>query len=199
MKAIANNGYKSVTTPVRKYYKYQDVAWTQPILTWNGFMGYDDFAVASTSNGNGTQPWHLFADTMQTYGWTSANTAYPHTYTIFSKIPLNITNIQVTNYSTVGYFPKNWVIYGSNDNSNWAELNSGENTNNTANATWNIATNTNSYYNYYKIEFTNHLSGSGYTIRIGLFTLTATQKVAVESTSSDYDFYKDITEYKAVA
>lgn len=163
----------------RKYYKYETVesSWTQPVLSSNGTIGVDDFAV--TANAQTDRAFHVFDST----GWRgNANT----NLTIYSKKAICVKRIGFEGNST--YYITNFTLFGSNDNSNWTEIQTFSN--NVINyTTFNI--NNNNFYNYYRFNVNSVSSNDNcYVKNMGL---TATQQITtiVEGTKDDYDFYED--------
>jgi len=200
--------YKDVTEcqhisqPVRKYYKYQTSSWTQPVLTWNGLVNGSDFAVYASYEG--TPAYYAFDDNASNY-WSGGSIVSGNTidYFIFSQNKLNISNWNYKISSNTYNRPEEGSIYGSNDNENWTLITSYSIERVAGTTTFDISMNAN-YYNYYKWHITSSSNGipisggkwsNGFRCNI---TLTATQQTIVEGTSSDYDFYKDITNYKAI-
>ena len=72
---------------------------------------------------------------------------------------------------------KDWVVYGSNDNSTWTQKASG--TNSTESGDYNLSLSSNtSYYKYYKIAVTSHTRGSGTYVAANNVRITATYLTA---------------------
>lgn len=185
---IANTIYRQKVEPVG----IVESSWTQPVLTSNGSLGGNSFAVADDGHADldiSGDAWLLFNPTtgklssQPLCSW--AGTKTPGGVTIYNPIPLKITNIQVTNHSWsnaalgAGYGITGGIIQASNDNSTWVNLKTFTNSVVALSETWNIdlSDNTNAY-KYYRIWITSH-SSSAYSGRnyIGSLTLTATQVV----------------------
>lgn len=171
----------------RKYYKYITVesSWTQPVLSSNGTIGVDDFAVSATNTVEG-QVYYPF--TSNNY-WMGDNNV---SYIMYSNNALCIKRLGFSGYSyyshgfDIYYYIKNFTFYGSNDGNSWTDL--GTFTNNTHNFV-SFEINNNNFYKYYKIYITDAKTRS----TLMNIQLTATQQTVsvVESTKDDYNFYED--------
>lgn len=103
------------------YYKYQD--WTQPVLSANGTMGGDSFAVSQSSyNNTGNEAYQVFNNDNKS--WQSkAYDTNPQWLTFYNPKPLKLEKIKIYNItSETVYYPKGMYIQGSNDNSTWETL-----------------------------------------------------------------------------
>lgn len=174
--------YKASKQTVRHYYKYQYKTFNQPTLTQNNYLGGDLFAVAAEYEYYNTY-WAYHG--LDSTGWLG-NQAL-NWYVFYNPNPLKVTNLTFSQISN-NYIQK-YDLYGSNDNSTWTKIGSynqgsGTVSNDISNST---------YYNYYKIQATSYATRTAFCNLI----ITADEKYSVESTSSDYDFYKDVDEYKA--
>lgn len=182
--------YKEI---IRKYYKY--VAWTQPILSANGTMGGNSFAVEASTTESGHPAYYAF-DGSDSTRWGATSSSVPQWLTFYNPEKLKVTNIAIKNRSDIVAGITAGIIKGSNDNINWIDIKSFTNSETAKGATWNIdlSNNINSY-NYYRIYITSYLATGGSYVCI--ITAIITGYTITESTSSDYDFYKDVDEYKA--
>ena len=95
------------------------------------------------------------------------------------------------------YYIKAITIQGSNNGSDWTDLQTWTSNSYVANFTVDLSSNL-EYYNYYRFYITNraYYDSSNAYLMIQEISMTGTQ--AVESTESDYDFYVDKDIYKAV-
>lgn len=187
MKAYkSGNTYKLVKGTIRKYYKYVSDAWTQPVMTSNGSLGGSEFAVEQSPNTN-TSTYVMFTQ--------NGNYLCPlnNSFILYHPFGLNITSFYRTTSSTyyVSWMDTFYISF-SNDGENWSPE--------TAVSVSYAATTTTifdyeGYYKYTKIR--PYHTGAGAPYAIGKVTITATALTVQEATSSDYDFYKDIDEYKA--
>jgi hypothetical protein len=169
----------------RKYYKYQYNSWTQPSLTSNGVFGVDDFAVQGYTN-----LWKEFDYNNSTRLTTETTTTVQFW---FNKNPLKITQLEIATGEIDGYHgAKQFSLYGSNDNSSW-ELITTQDTTNRSQVVKTYEINSNSYYKYHK--FTTNSSTYIWTF-IATINIIGEERVTVESTEEDYDFYKDFDAYK---
>ena len=168
-KVYVPNGFDAV-----RYFKYTYAEWTQPVLTANGTLGGDSFAVFCDSPNNTSYPaYYAFDSSTSTFAVT-----HEADYIIYNKNPINITKIDMTVRGS-SYQYKGGTLYGSNDNINWKEIIA---LSALTNGSWDISSNT-GYYKYYKF------SGSAGDWQPKTLTLTATQQTgSVESTADDYDY-----------
>lgn len=175
----------------RKYYKYTYAAFSQPVLSANGTIGGSSFAVTAVNTDSRTQPYYAFdsnkADTF-TAGWLSkASNNYLEWY---NPNPLNITKLviqyQTSAASSVGYI-SSWKITASNDDTNYVDILSG------ATSSYGVATITISHTGYYKYWRFYPLAWSSEWYDIIDLQITAQARTGyTESTSSSYDFFRDI-------
>lgn len=182
---------KVVRKVERKYYKYIITPWEQPIMTKDVPTGGDVWGVES----NVTQLNHtdcaiymgFDSNTTSTYFHSISGNTVGY-FTIYNPNPLNVTNIAFTSQSGLGSRNSaSGTIYGSNDNSTWTVIKTYTNSS-TGNFNIDLSDN-NSYYNYYKVYSNGVISDTYWTFSNCVFT--ATQKSPIESTSSDYDYYKN--------
>lgn len=180
---------------VRKYYKYVDTPWSQPVLTENGTLGGSSFAVNANrvNTTQGGYPYCAF-DNVPNTGYSPSGSGWEN-YGIFyfyNPNPLNVTTLNLINHSDLitGYLPSDLIIKGSNDYTNWTSIQ----TFTGLSGVINVNVNNSNYYKYYSLEFTG--SQGSNQIWIGQINITATQLVVQESTEDDYDFYKDVEVYK---
>ena len=167
----------------RKYYKYQYSDWVQPVLTANGTMGGDSFAVTTY------YAWDGNASTYAQFFTNGLNETF-----FYNPNPLKISTMKFSYYSTA------WVtsgeIYGSNDNISYTLLTEFGHSGNTGTVEVNNLT----PYKYFKIKIlgANGNNGYGYLIIADIIQIdvTAQEQTAIEGTESDHDFYKDINTYK---
>lgn len=173
-----------------KYYKYVDIYgdWTQPVLTDNGTLGGESFAVYGTSYSS-EYGYKAFDGKQNTVFTNNGNTG---SLIFYSPIPLKASNLHIMNGYESGYVRpiSSGVVSGSNDNNDWTVLKEFTNTLTGVKAEWDINLSDNEKaYKYYKID----MVGDGTSARITELTITAQELLrteTVESTSDDYDFTK---------
>ena len=186
---IDSNKLYHLAANKRTYYKYEYRDFVQPILTANGTLGgksfavavdsrYDDYSAYKALDGNTSTSW-------QSNGTTSAGTYFK----MYNPNPLNITKIVWSGTPKYGTITAG-IVYGSNDDIDYVELATFSG-GTTSGGTMDLSNNTN-YYKYYKITPTTWTDNSGtYTNGWAELTITAQEQIAVESTSSDYNYYTD--------
>ena len=184
--------YKIVNEIIRKYYKYQYSSWTQPVLSANGTIGGNSFAVDSYNSYGNNYAYYAFDGVTSGTNNVWSPSSLPAYITIYNPSPLNITSITVTDWSQ--HFARTGTIEASNDNITYTTLTSWTSTNSTSFGQWTIDLSSNTgYYKYYRYKVETSTSSSyANTVEI---TLTATQRTATTGTSSDYDYYEDINTY----
>lgn len=179
----------------RSYWKYQD--WEQPVLTENGTMGGDSFAVEASSEVNSNRPaWQAFnGDTTSSY-WGSVNSTAIQWLSFYNPKPLKVTALEIYSYYDASdstyksFYIKEAIIQGSNDNTNW------DNIKTITNSAWvekipvDLSDN-NKVYRYYRIYITDRAYYSGTYCSIDINEVKITAQEPIESTSSDYDYYTD--------
>ena len=169
---------------VTRYYKYINIDFRQPIISSDGTLGEDSFALyASSEYSADYAAWKAFDEKSNTE-WAARGVPENLSYIIYNPQPLNITKIEVVNRTTSENI-STCQIEASNDNENWKTITPViTNSNNSALGEWKIDISENQeYYNYYKILI---LTGSG-NVGFTKLRIVAKQKIAVE-TSKDDDF-----------
>jgi len=196
--------YKAVPTVIRHYWKREQTEqpWTQPVLTADGTIGDDSFAVLASAFKSGNETYKAFDNNTSTM-WCPVNASNPasHYIIIYNPNALNVSNISVTNRqdTTNPTAVSAGIIYASNNNEEWIEI-SNFIGNTTAKATWNIDLSLNeNYYKYYKFYISSGQYGSS-SCGVAEIKLTATQlaETIIPGTADDYDYYTDETIYKGV-
>ena len=184
---------------VRKYYKYQDTAWTRPNLTANGTLGADAFAVSANGQYSSTYAIFKAVDGNNSTGWevSSPTTAY---YIFYNPVALKLSSIKMRNWTGSGNIDasKGGKVYGAYDGNTWTELVTYTNTSYSSGAEWNIdMSSVSNAYTYYKITCTDGTSNNRSYWNVAEMTPIGVERVIIDGTSSDYDFYKDVTVYSA--
>lgn len=192
---------KAYKETVRTYYKYVYDAFSQPVLSANGTIGENAFAVEPSAQLSGYEGYKAFDDTTSTF-WAPVSATNPagQYIIIYNPNELNITSIDMRNRSdSANNAITSGIIYGSNDGTSWTEITTFTNSVSTAGGTWLIDLSGNTdYYKYYKLYISTGGYSSNRSCGLAEVSITATERTAEESTSSDYDFYVDTDEYKVV-
>lgn len=147
--------------------------WEQPVLTADGTLGSCSFAVYADSSKSGNEA-HKAFDKLSTTYWYGGVKATGN-ITFYNCIPLNVTNLEITNTE----WPEDCIATGeilaSNDGEEWENISTFTG-NTTKSAVWNIDLKTNTkFYTYYKINILSTGSAS-YPPAIANINITATQK-----------------------
>ena len=169
---ISGSGsYSAFVDYLADKYGSTEVAWTQPVLTSNGTLGGDSFAVYASNSYNGTTyPIYKSFDGDSSTIWYDSSV--PVDVIFYNPKPLKVTNIQCQNRTDANnYAFTAGTVYGSNDNITYTQIDTFTNSDTTQGSTWDIdlSGNTNAYL-YYKISFSSATqAGVGAN-----FTITAT-------------------------
>ena len=185
-----NSGYAKVEY-AKKYYKYMDRNFNQPLLKSNGEIGGEIFAVkADSEQSKSNQIWQAFDQTYETI-WISDFVG--KNYIIFyNPLKINLKKITISNYQWSQYLMLSGSIYASNDNVQYTKLIDFKG-NTTANAVWDIdLSDNNEFYNYYKLDCTN----ASNALEVREFKLEGEEREIIVSDEKDYDFYTKIPKLK---
>lgn len=135
----------------------ESVAWIQPVLDSNGTMGGDSFACdQSTYYNSNTKAYRCFNGDYTSSGesnrWqiNSVNTSNEYYIYWYNSNPLKISNITVYNAES-DYVVRDYVLYGSNDSSEWIPIVSGTNTNSSELSPWDVIVNSTDTYKYWRL------------------------------------------------
>lgn len=171
------------------YYKYIDSEFVQPVLSANGTMGGNSFAVSAQTNGGAPN-----------YGrGTAYGACYPQTgsYNTYSKggAPYSAIILYTPNPTLITSFTYKAVwnmagsvrtsFFASNDNTSWdtlypsTYLAEGTQTINLTNTT---------RYKYYKLNVQTTGGGNHDGINISGVRIIGTERTVEEGTENDYDF-----------
>ena len=168
---------------LEEYENAQESEWIQPKINSDGIMGGDTFAVEASSfeTNVGRQPYKSFDGNSSTK-WGVNNTRSGW-LTFYNPIPLKVSSIV---YTPSTDFPAedggDLEILGSNDNSDWTSLWTGNYTGSSV-CTFNV--NSQNYYKYYKISITNAIHNYA---GLGELTINATWK-AICKNANGHVFY----------
>ena len=149
-----------------EFYQYVIRDWTPPVLTADGVMGGDNFAVSasSVSTDYNQYAFHQFRGAVDSLGSGWIGNAPTQWFTFYNPNPLNITEIVLgDNNGTTTYLAKNFTFQGSNDNYTWTTLYTNS-SRTTGNLTISLPDNTN-YYKYHRFYITSVVSGSATLLR----------------------------------
>lgn len=190
--------YKAVKETVRKYYKYVDEAWTNPIMTAQINPGGDDFAAFMDSTYSTRYAYHMFDGQTGTGYTAQTQGTLPHHLGFYNPDPVRITNLTFNWVvaSSVYYSPRNGQLEASNDGTNWVTLQTFSYP--SANpATISFTNPSNNYYKYYRLYGTD--GGKSTIYACTECTVSGYSRTGIiETTEQDYDFYEDTDIYKAI-
>ena len=153
-----------------------DIDFEQPILSANGTIGGDYFAVAASSIlGEGTEAWRAFdgipCTSSSTNYWHSA-IGHPSWIEWYNPYPVALSNIQVQNRHDHGSYINAYVISYSDDGDSFVDYVSGNSPNQTALAYWNIPIAETAGHKYWRLTCNSSSgSNSNYTA-VGEINLT---------------------------
>ena len=135
-----------------------DPIWTQPILTADGTLGGDSFAVSGNALDSSLSTYKAFDNSSSTQFQGDAVISY---IIFYNPIALNVTSLNITNSVYQGQSIIEGNIEASNDGTNWTTIKTFTNDVITASADWDIGLSANTnYYKYYKLNSTNTYNNS---------------------------------------
>jgi len=213
---------KLVQNPKRYYWKRETVydikSWTRPNLTANGTIGGSSFACTAINAQTKYDAYYAFNNSNAV--WQPINkTAFPQWIEWYNPNALKITQIVIEHgdyYHTGGInsstiyqcYIQDWKLQASEDGNTWVDITSGTVSVSDIHLHRNltITISNSNFYKYWRFD-TLSIYGSGSTttyayVKIDDIAITATQKaprtIIVPGTESDYDYYTDSFEYKAI-
>jgi len=157
-------------------------SWTQPVLTSNGTIGVDSFAVSQSSQSGSYQPYQMFT--------TNSDYAIPvNSYVIlYSENGLNFTSIYRQTGLSIGVVYCDKInVWGSNDGINYTELATATSSY-SGSSTFSLSYS--GYYKYTKI----YIQYSGSTtnpIAFGRVTATATEEVVIQVQQTAEEWWQE--------
>ena len=186
---------------VRKYYKYVYSNNDLRMSSGNTLLGGDSLAITNYGVCYQTNyPWHVF-DGKSNTAWISTIGiptyliwSFPHpTYLgAFGDSTTNIV-IRVVNYT--GNFPRAGTLDYSDDCVNWTK-HADWSSNGGSGAYFDIDTTNIGYHKYYRLYVSSSSASTNVSIA-QIYNDGNRMRAVQESTSSDYDFYEDVPEYKS--
>lgn len=188
---------KAVKKIERKYYKYTIADWVQPVLTENGTIGGDSFAVkASSLLSQKYDAFHAFDGQEKT--WFITGTPQPQWLIMYNPLPLNVSKIHYSHTDSNYWATEVDIQASKTGEGDWITLASFSGLTMKAEYDWDIDTN-GEYYQYYRLYIksasrtdTQH---SARHASINKLILTALEKTTFEATQDDYDDYVDNASY----
>lgn len=156
--------------------------WIQPVLSSNGILGGNSFAVAGAGYA-GCEAWRAFDSDISNDSYANMTTeegAGSDSLIFYNPEPLRVSSITLLQCSASSSpYIKNGTVYASNDNENWTSLLTFTGTN-TASYIIDLSSNT-EFYNYYKITMTDSYyqlaSNSQYYWYVNNCSITAVKRI----------------------
>ena len=143
-------------------------AWIQPILSANGTLGGDSFAVEASNTYSSNYAWKAFDDVSANTYWSpgTTSTLAKTYYTFYNPEPLNVTQIECV-CTANNYWSSIDSVEGGNDGTNWTSITKSS----SGKPTITCVLNNSEFYKYYKIAFNKTENNS---LRVKNITITAT-------------------------
>lgn len=196
---------KAVKEVERKYYKYVETPFTQPILSSDGVIGGGDFAVFASSEwiDRDRYAYKAFAEDTS-YAFTDSWDPYPQEAPCYigwyNPNLLKMESLTIRNSTTdsqYNYWVRSGELQYSNDNINWFTEQAFTNTVSGKGAYWTINVD-NPVFSRYKRLYITAAGSHNRPIIANIQFNNAIELLPVESTEADYDYYKDVNTYSVV-
>ena len=173
--------------PNASYFAKTETDWVQPVLSSNGTLGGNSFAVSADSVYSSTYETYLAFDNSDSTQWLTqapASITFPTALILYNPVALKCSKLTMTNRLTYNSIFTGGNVYGSDDNSTWNLITAFTNNVTTAGAQWEInLSSNNNFCKYYKIEFTSGVIDSGTSTASYGFTevkMSATYQITAE-------------------
>lgn len=152
----------------------QVTPWTQPVLTANGTIGGDSFAVAMDSQHLSLYAWYAF-DGITTYDRNKqahTQNGQPHWIEFYNPEPIIVTKMTVYN-GGANVCPLDWQFQCSDDDTTWTTVASGTNTVYTAGGMWSFNVPNSGAHQYYRFYTTSGYGRDSGYLGISEFVIEA--------------------------
>lgn len=177
--SVTMDSDKTLTCNVTYY--TTEVSWTSPVISSNGTLGGDSFAVYASVESGSNYAFHCFDSNTTNYWASNRNADLPLTYIFYSPVAVKVSSITMQN-QTAGFRAGSFA--GSNDNSNYTDiLPSWTNSVFGNGATWSLDVNASAFYKYGKLIFTSW-SSSAYSPRL--------RNITVSGYTEKYTYYWNV-------
>lgn len=154
----------------------QEVAFEQPVLTANGTLGGDSFAVQANQN-NGWA-FNVFSSLNGEWGGTTIpKPESPTELTIYNPEALTVSSIDIQNGSTTAQIWSGVNVSGSNDGTDWTLIKTINNNIRTANAWVSLGIDATVAYKYIKLSFMVNSANAVVVIKKVTLNATVRRKV----------------------
>jgi hypothetical protein len=175
-----------------KYYKEIEISWEQPVLTSNGTLGGDSFAVGQSSTLDGESSsgaWKAFDGAGSNTRWHSAQ-GLPQAIYWYNPTPLKISNVKVTNRAKDGSYVNYYQLQFSDNNSDWVVVNVGTGESGDG-VSWDIPVMESGSHKYWRIYITSASGSNNNYVAIGEIEITATTTTVIPGTPEDYTYKEE--------
>lgn len=137
-----------------------ETTFAQPVLSSDGTLGGNSFAVYADRVYLTNYAYLAFDNNSSTN--FNCDDGAGHYLIFYNPVPLKVSQLSITNRYDYNYTVTGYILYGSNDNSNWTLLVSGTNNITNAGATYNVAIpeSNRGFYKYYKFYTTATNAGN---------------------------------------
>lgn len=163
---------------VKDYYKYEYQDWTQPVLTANGTLGGNSFAVSS----NLSDFYKAFDNNNDSYINGFNENCW---FTFYNPNPLKVSAIEMLS-TGAAYMPRAGTLEYSDNNATWVKV-FDWNSNSANPYTMTVDA---GYHKYWKVIVVTKGSSIGNS-DITSVKITAQEQITVPATKDDYDFRSD--------
>lgn len=160
---------------VKDYYKYEYQNWTQPVLTVNGTLGGNSFAVSS----NLSDFYKAFDNNNDSYINGFNENCW---FTFYNPNPLKVSAIEMLS-TGAAYMPRAGTLEYSDNNATWVKV-FDWNSNSANPYTMTVDA---GYHKYWKVTVVTKGSSIG-NADIASVKITATEQITVKGSATDYDF-----------
>ncbi len=152
---MTTDGVPNVLSYANDVNRETEIAFEQPVLTANGTVGADKFAVSSNQN----LDWAFRVFNPSNDEWPASMTTRPSDpaeITFYNPVALKIRSISLKNSSTIKKIWSHVIVYGSNSTTGWTLISEHDNAIRTAGTWVDINVDSNIAYKYFKLSFTEN-------------------------------------------
>lgn len=163
--------------------------WTQPVLSSNGVIGGESFAVSASSElDSGRMAYHAFDGVMtnnNAVGCWHSGQGFPSWLQFYNPLPLKVEKLTITNRTSDGSYLNNYSLAYSDDGETFTEFASGVSPTQADGTSFTVNVNA-GWHKYWRINCRSASgNNSGYTA-IGEVTVQANE--VTEGTADDHNY-----------